>query len=113
MWLKTMTKNPIFTCRLPFWRHCFLLQLTCGNPLYPVKNLEPYVIYAGFAVFMAACLVRWWGLKSIGLISIPGRIYKNHRLITTGPTAGSGIPYTLELCSILWLYRWYSTPGEL
>ncbi len=50
-----------------------------------VKNLEPYVIYAGFAVFMAACLVRWWGLKSIGRYFNPRvAVYKNHRLITTG-----------------------------
>jgi len=53
-----------------------------------VVEFEPYVIYLGFVLFVASCVLRWWGLKSIGRYYNPRvAVYRNHRLITDGAYA--------------------------
>jgi protein-S-isoprenylcysteine O-methyltransferase Ste14 len=65
-----------------------------------IKLLEPYIIYAGFALFIASCLVRWWGFKSIGKFFNPRvAIYQNHKLVITG--AYRKIRHPLYLGSLL------------
>lgn len=50
-----------------------------------VKSLEPYSFYAGVAVFLVACVIRWWAYSSIGSYFSPRiSLYKGHQLITTG-----------------------------
>jgi protein-S-isoprenylcysteine O-methyltransferase Ste14 len=64
------------------------------------KILEPYIIYAGFALFVASCLIRWWGFKSIGkFFNLRVAIYQNHKLVTTG--AYRKIRHPLYLGSLL------------
>ncbi len=61
---------------------------------------EPYIIYLGFALFIASCLIRWWGFKSIGKYSSPRvAIYRRHKLIVTG--AYQNIRHPLYLGSLL------------
>jgi protein-S-isoprenylcysteine O-methyltransferase Ste14 len=65
-----------------------------------IKVLEPYIIYAGFALFLVSCLMRWWGFNSIGKFFNPRvAIYQNHRLIITG--AYRNIRHPLYLGSLL------------
>ena len=65
-----------------------------------IKGLEPYIIYAGFALFLVSCLIRWWGFNSIGKFFNPRvAIYQNHRLIITG--AYRNIRHPLYLGSLL------------
>ena len=65
-----------------------------------IRILEPYVIYAGFGVFIISCLVRWWGFNSIGKFFNPRvSVYENHKLITTG--AYKSIRHPLYLGSLL------------
>lgn len=48
-------------------------------------SLEPGIIYAGLGLFTIACLVRYWGLKSLGpYFNRRVAVYENHRLITSG-----------------------------
>jgi len=63
-------------------------------------NWEPMVIYAGFALFVLSCLVRWWGFRSIGKYFNPRvSVYKNHKLVNTG--AYEKIRHPLYLGSLL------------
>ncbi len=65
-----------------------------------IKVLEPNIIYAGFALFIASCLIRWWGFKSIGKFFNPRvAIYQNHQLVITG--AYRKIRHPLYLGSLL------------
>jgi protein-S-isoprenylcysteine O-methyltransferase Ste14 len=65
-----------------------------------IMMLEPYIIYAGFTLFIASCLIRWRGFKSIGKYFNPRvAIYENHKLITTG--AYRNIRHPLYLGSLL------------
>lgn len=65
-----------------------------------IKSLEPYVIYAGFGIFIVSCVVRWWGFNSIGKFFNPRvSVYENHQLITTG--AYKSIRHPLYLGSLL------------
>jgi len=65
-----------------------------------IRSLEPYVIYAGFGVFIVSCLVRWWGFNSIGKFFNPRvSVYENHQLITTG--AYKSIRHPLYFGSLL------------
>lgn len=50
-----------------------------------LSQWEPQVIYAGFALFIMSCIIRWWGIKSIKKYFNPRiAVYTNHRLITDG-----------------------------
>jgi len=65
-----------------------------------INTFEPFVVYAGFAVFAVSCLVRWWGFNSLGKFFNPRvAIYENHQLITTG--AYKNIRHPLYLGSLL------------
>lgn len=71
-----------------------------GLHITRIRTLEPYVIYAGFGVFVVSCLVNWWGFNSIGKYFNPRvSVYENHQLITTG--AYKHIRHPLYLGSIL------------
>ncbi len=65
-----------------------------------IMALEPYVIYTGFVIFALSCLVRWWGLRSIGKFFNPRvAVYQNHQLVTSG--AYKNIRHPLYLGSLL------------
>ncbi|PKM75890.1 MAG: hypothetical protein CVU90_15350 [Firmicutes bacterium HGW-Firmicutes-15] len=65
-----------------------------------IKSMEPNIIYAGFALFIVSCVIRWWGFKSIGKFFNPRvAIYQNHRLVVTG--AYRMIRHPLYLGSLL------------
>lgn len=49
------------------------------------RSLEPEILLAGIAIFLVACLVRWWAYASIGDYFSPRiALYKEHQLITRG-----------------------------
>lgn len=65
-----------------------------------IRALEPYVIYAGFGLFIVSCAINWWGYKSIGKYFNPRvAVYENHQLITTG--AYKNIRHPLYLGSLV------------
>lgn len=65
-----------------------------------IRALEPYIVYAGFGLFIVSCAIRWWGLRSIGKFFNPRvAVYENHRLITAG--AYKNIRHPLYLGSLL------------
>ncbi len=71
-----------------------------GLHITRIRILEPYVVYAGFGVFIVSCLVRWWGFNSLGKFFNPRvSVYQNHQLITTG--AYNHIRHPLYLGSLL------------
>ncbi len=49
------------------------------------RLLEPHIFYIGFALFILSCLVRWWGISSIGkFFNQRVALYEDHKLITDG-----------------------------
>ncbi len=50
-----------------------------------IRSIEPYGFYGGMALFIVACLVRWWAYSSIGTYFSPRiKLYVGHQLVTSG-----------------------------
>lgn len=50
-----------------------------------LRSLEPDILVVGIALFLVACLVRWWAYASIGNYFSPRiALYKGHQLVTSG-----------------------------
>ena len=80
-----------------------------------IMVMEPYIIYAGFTLFIVSCLIRWWGFKSIGKFFNPRvAIYDNHKLVTTGAYRNIRHPlYSGSLLSFIAIPMVFNSWGAL